>query len=105
LVHRRDIRLKVIMNVEFISGILAGAAGSAHAERGLARTGSGRGALGATRAAEGVGQPIETGDRNGDGRQPWRVNSSAPADFDEPIQSPAPSADSATSGQRLDLIG
>lgn len=93
------------MNVEFISGILAGAAGTAHAERSLARTSSGRGPAGSRRAAESVGQSLETGDRNGDGRQPWSAKPSEHAEVVEATDSPAPSADNATSGGRLDLIG
>lgn len=93
------------MSVEFISGILAGAAGTAHAERALARTGSGRGAAGSPLAAESVGQSLETGDRNGDGRQPWSAKRSDPAAVNEAAQAPAPAADGATSGERLDLTG
>jgi hypothetical protein len=93
------------MNVEFISGILAGAAGTPQAERENARTTSVRGAANLPRAAEGVGQSLETGDRNGDGRQPWKANSPAPAEFDEATHCPAPSAIGTTNGQRLDLIG
>jgi len=92
------------MSVEFISGILAGAAGTAHAERALARTGSGRGPAGPPRAAESVGQSLETGDRDGDGRQPWSAKRSEHVEIVEAADSPAPSADSATSGGRLDLI-
>lgn len=93
------------MNVEFISGILAGAAGTVHAEWENVRAASGRGAAALPRAAEGVGQSLETGDRAADGRQPWNANLPNPADLDEAAQSPAWSANSATSGQRLDLIG
>jgi len=92
------------MSIEFISGILAGAAGTAHAERALARTGSGRGAAGSPRAVESVGQSLETGDRDGDGRQPWSEKRTDEAAANEAVHSPPPSADNATSGGRLDLI-
>lgn len=92
------------MSVEFISGILAGAAGTAHSERALARTGLGRGAAGSPLATESVGQSLATGDRDGDGRQPWSAKPSEQVEVNEAAQSPAPSADGATSGGRLDLI-
>ena len=91
------------MNVEFISGILAGAAGTAHAERGLARNGAVRGAAERpAQAAESVGQSPETGDRDADGRQSWNLRQSDAADVDH---SPAPIAKIADRGERLDLIG
>jgi hypothetical protein len=92
------------MSVEFISGILAGAAGTPHAERALARTGAIRGAAGSPLAAESVGQSLETGDRDGDGRQPWSAKPSEQVEVAEAADSPAPEAANATSGGRLDLI-
>ncbi len=91
------------MNVEFISGVLAGAAGTAHAERLLARAGSVRGAAASSRAAESVEGPLETGDRDGDGRQFRGTASPEPLTPSDGSELPAP-ADSATRGQRLDLI-
>lgn len=102
---RGDIRLSAIMNVEFISGILAGAAGIAHAERGIARTVSGQGAAGSQRTAESVCQSPETGDRDADGRQAWSASRPDPAEADEATQPPALSANNDTRGGRLDLIG
>ena len=89
------------MSVEFISGILAGAAGTAHAERGHARPALGRAAAGPPRAAS-IGQSLETGDRDADGRQPW--NSNEPAGPAVRDHSPAPSAEGDSSGERLDLL-
>ena len=91
------------MNVEFISGILAGAAGTPHAERGLARNGAVRGA--AEQPAESVGQSPETGDRDPDGRQSWNLRQPDAAEVNETKQSPAVSANSDTCGARLDLTG
>jgi hypothetical protein len=97
------------MNVEFISGILAGAAGTPHAERGLARNGAVRGsanlALAAEQPAESVGQSPETGDRDPDGRQSWNLRQPDAAEVNETKQSPAVSANSDTCGARLDLTG
>jgi hypothetical protein len=93
------------MSVEFISGILTGAAATAHAERSLARTSAApRGAAGSSPTAESVGQSLETGDRDGDGRQAWSIKGSDQAKVIEVAEFPAPAADGPTSGARLDLI-
>jgi hypothetical protein len=91
------------MNVEFISGVLAGAAGAAHPERLLAPAGSARGTAASSRAADGVEGPLETGDRHGDGRQPRGPGSPNALKSGVGSDPPAP-ADSAARGQRLDLI-
>ena len=94
------------MSVEFISGILAGAAGTPHVERGLARNGAVRGATERpAQAAESVGQSPETGDRDADGRQSWNLRQPDAAEVNETKQSPAVSANSDTCGARLDLTG
>jgi len=89
------------MNVEFISGILAGAAGTAHAERGLARAALVRGAAGPPRT-EDIGHSLETRDRDGDGRQPWYSNETAGSEGRD--HSPAPPAEGDSSGGRLDML-
>jgi hypothetical protein len=91
------------MNVEFISGVLAGATGVAHAERLLGPAGSTRGTSASSRAADGVQGPLETGDRQGDGRQPRGPESRDSLNSDVESGPPAP-ANSTARGQRLDLI-